>query len=57
MLTCHSRKITGVFKPINDGCIPLRGGPGIVHADSLKQLTGTLDGIEPSLRLSIPRFT
>ena len=29
MLTCHSRKSTGVFKTINDGCIPLRRGPGI----------------------------
>ena len=43
-----------MFKTINDGCIGwLRSGPGIVHADSLKELTGTLDGIEPSLRLSI----
>lgn len=33
--TCHSRKSMGVFDYINEGCITLRGDPGIVHADSL----------------------
>lgn len=26
---------------INHGCIPLRGGPGVVCAGSLEHLTGT----------------
>ena len=52
-LNRHGRKCTGGFNTNNDGCVPIRGCPGVVHASSLELLTGRLNGTQPSLASSV----